>query len=198
MAVPDQAIDGCTRSQRELLRTIADLTDPQARSSSLLPGWTVGHVLTHLARNADSVVRRLGGAMRGEVLDQYPGGLARRASDIEAGAPRPARELVADVRATAGAVEATIMRMSDSSWERDTRDVRGNVQPAYAVVFSRWREVETHHVDLGLGYGWDQWPADLVERWLPTELDRLPERTDRNGLLAWIIGRAEPPAVDPW
>ena len=33
--------------------TIADLTDDGARGPSRLPGWTRGHVLTHLGRNAD-------------------------------------------------------------------------------------------------------------------------------------------------
>src|SRR5208282_6678876 len=100
MVVPSKAIAGCTQSHRELLRTIVDLTDPQARAPSLLPDWTVGHVLTHIARNADSVVRRLEGARRGEVVDQYPGGLKGRAADIEDGAARPATELVADVRSS--------------------------------------------------------------------------------------------------
>ncbi|MFF9641495.1 maleylpyruvate isomerase N-terminal domain-containing protein [Kitasatospora aureofaciens] len=36
-----------------LLRTAARLCDADARAPSLLPGWSRGHVLTHLARNAD-------------------------------------------------------------------------------------------------------------------------------------------------
>jgi maleylpyruvate isomerase len=36
-----------------LAATAAALTDGQAREASLLPGWSRGHVLTHLARNAD-------------------------------------------------------------------------------------------------------------------------------------------------
>jgi maleylpyruvate isomerase len=39
-----------------LLATAAALTDAQAREPSLLPGWTRGHVLTHIARNADGMV----------------------------------------------------------------------------------------------------------------------------------------------
>ena len=37
-------------------RGLAGLDDAGARSASLLPGWTVGHVLTHLARNADGML----------------------------------------------------------------------------------------------------------------------------------------------
>ena len=55
---------------------------------SLLPEWTRGHVLTHIARNADSFVRVLEAARRGEVVTQYEGGVASRNADIEAGASR--------------------------------------------------------------------------------------------------------------
>ncbi|MET0910545.1 MAG: maleylpyruvate isomerase N-terminal domain-containing protein, partial [Ilumatobacteraceae bacterium] len=46
-----------------------------AELPSLLPGWTRGHVLTHIARNADSFVRLLEAAGRGEVVTQYAGGV---------------------------------------------------------------------------------------------------------------------------
>jgi hypothetical protein len=39
--------------------------------------------------------------------------------------------------------------------------------------------VEVHHVDLGLGYEPDRWPAGLVERMLPDLLAGLPDRTGR-------------------
>ena len=74
-------------AQATLLAAIADLTDEVARGPSRLPGWSVGHVLTHLARNADSVVWRLEGAALGELRDQYPGGLEQRAGTLR---PAPA------------------------------------------------------------------------------------------------------------
>ena len=45
-----------------LIASIGGLTDADARGPSLLPGWTRGHVLTHLARNADGGTRLLGWA----------------------------------------------------------------------------------------------------------------------------------------
>ena len=51
-------------------------------------------------------------AARGEVRDQYPGGLDRRAADIEAGAARPAADLVRDVRAELGGGRADDGRTS--------------------------------------------------------------------------------------
>ena len=63
---------------------------------------------------------------------------------------------------------------------------------------SRWREVEVHHVDLGLGYGLSDWSEDFVSSDLPLALDRLPGRVEdpsqKTALLAWIYGRAGLPS----
>src|SRR4051794_11621167 len=49
-----RVLAGVTESHRRLFADIDGLTDAQARAASNLPDWTVGHVLTHIARNADS------------------------------------------------------------------------------------------------------------------------------------------------
>jgi maleylpyruvate isomerase len=191
-------IAGIARGQAALAATLADLTDEAARRPSRLPGWSVGHVLTHVARNADSVVRRLEGAAAGRVVDQYEGGAEGRARDIEVGSARPAAELVADVLASNRAVEVTLAAFPDAAWDRLTRSVSGGEQPARDVVFSRWREVEVHHVDLGLGYTPAQWPGDLVERWLAHAKAQFLDTVDQRTLLAWLVGRAPAPQLERW
>lgn len=198
MSVPTVDIDGCRRSHQVLLDRIVGLTDGQARAPSLLPDWTVGHVLTHIARNADSVIRRLEAAVRGQIVDQYPGGYAARAAEIAAGALRPASDLVDDVAETATRLEAVCLSIPEAAWERSTRGVSGAERPARTMMLERWREVEVHHADLGLGYEPIDWPQGLIDVWLPRELERLPQRTDRSSLLAWIVGRGEPPALPSW
>lgn len=42
-----------------MTEVISQVTDPIARKPSLLPGWTVGHVVTHLARNVEAMCRRV-------------------------------------------------------------------------------------------------------------------------------------------
>jgi maleylpyruvate isomerase len=196
--VPSVEIAGVGRAQAALGATIAALTDDVARRPSMLPGWSVGHVLTHLARNADSVVRRLAGAAEGRVVDQYAGGAEGRRHDIEEGAGRSAQELVADVLRTNGEVEAAAASFPADGWDRLTRSVGGDEQPARAVVFSRWREVEVHHVDLGLGYRPRDWPDDLVELWLPQARGRFLATADQRDLLAWLVGRGSAPRLAPW
>ncbi len=193
---PEAWVRGCVAAQSALNAGVAGLDDTHARRASALPGWSVGHVLTHLARNADSLVWRLEGAARGEVRDQYPGGLAQRAADIEAGAARPAVELVADVARTSTAVERAMTVLAPAAWDAPSRTSRGMVESSRDAVLGRWREVVVHHGDLGLAPV--PLPAALVEAWLPRELPRLADRSDPEALLTWIIGRGPVPELDPW
>jgi maleylpyruvate isomerase len=193
---PAEWVAGCVAAQEALNAELAGLDDASARAPSLLPGWSIGHVLTHVARNADSVVWRLEGAACGELRDQYPGGLEQRGADIEAGASRPAAELVADVRASSAAVERVVRDLPDAAWGAPSRTARGVVEPSRDAVLSRWREVVVHHGDLGLRPV--PIPPSLVAAWLPRELSRLPDRTDPGALLAWVIGRGDPPRLVPW
>jgi maleylpyruvate isomerase len=195
MAVSDRGI--VKKSHARLAETLAGLTDDDARGPSLLPGWTVGHVLTHLARNADSHVRLLEAAAGGEVADQYAGGDVQRAADIEAGAGRPAAELVADVMDTAARLERTWDATPEEAWRTGQGRMSSGLWPVAELPFRRWREVELHHVDLGLGYG----PSDWPEAYLAEELDRtLASRSadERRRLLAWLVGRAGVPELGPW
>jgi maleylpyruvate isomerase len=193
---PGDWIAGCLAAQEVLDDAVAGLDDATARRASLLPDWTVGHVLTHIARNADSVVWRLEGAAHGELRDQYTGGLDQRRSDIAAGAARPASELVADVAQSSGAVARTMAGLPDAAWDAPSRTSHGVVERSRDAVFSRWREVVVHHGDLGLATV--PFPPALVGAWLPRELPQLAERADPAELLAWVLGRGAAPALDAW
>lgn len=195
MAVSDRGI--VKKSHIRLGRTISGLTDGDARRPSLLPGWTVGHVLTHLARNADSHVRLLEAAARGEVADQYAGGDSQRAADIEAGAGRPAAELVADVTEAAARLERTWDATPEEVWRTGEGRVSTGVWALAELPFRRWREVEIHHVDLDLGYGPADWPDAYVEEELARTVAGLGDG-DRRRLLAWLVGRAGVPQLGPW
>jgi len=193
---PTEWVAGCVAAQAGLDTALVGLDDAAARRPSLLAGWSVGHVLTHIARNADSVVWRLEGAGRGELRDQYPGGLEQRKADIEAGAARPAAELVVDVRRTSAAVAGVMAGLPTEAWDAPSRTSRGVVESSRDAILSRWREVVVHHGDLGLAPV--PLPPEIVAAWLPRELARLAERTDPGRLLSWIIGRGDPPVLAAW
>jgi len=196
--VPRADIDACVASHQRLLGWVADLDDDGARAASRLPGWSRGHVITHLARNADSVVRRLTGAREGQVADQYEGGAAGRAAEIEAGASRSAADLLADLRTACAGVDVALAAHPEDRWDGLSRGVDGDEAPVARLPFGRWREVEVHLVDLDVGYEPSDWPAALVHRWLPELLPALAGRCEPAPLLAWILRRGAAPLLDPW
>jgi maleylpyruvate isomerase len=159
----DVDIEGCAGATARLLETIAGLTDEDARRPSLLPGWSIGHVLTHLARNADSVVRMVEGATRGESVWQYAEG--QREREIEEGSGRGADALVDDVRRSADAVARTWAATSDEVWATGVSRVRSGDCPLAVIPLRRWREVELHHADLGLSFTY----ADLSPAYIARE-----------------------------
>ena len=67
-------LSGCRASHRTLLDVVGSLDDATVRRPSRLKDWTVGHVLTHLARNAASHTRMLRAALAGTSVEQYVGG----------------------------------------------------------------------------------------------------------------------------
>ena len=210
---PTDDLERVARAQSRFSDRIAGLDDTAVRRPCALPGWTVAHLLSHVARNADSHVRRAEAAARGQVIDQYPGGFAGRAAEIDRGAGRPAVELVADVDDTAQRLATTWAGLPDEAWAAVTRDVGGRERPLWALVARRWQELEVHLVDLGLGDTHREWSEDFVATFLPrvrsTAADRLapgtdlpaPGTLDERDELAWLYGRLDRPdlpTLAPW
>lgn len=200
----DDAVAGAVGAHRRLFETLAGVDDDMARRPSLLPDWSVGHVLTHLARNADSHVRMLEAARQGQAVAQYPGGFDQRAADIEAGAGRSAVVLVEDVRSSAARLEQAWAAMTPEAWDGHGLRAGGEVWPCRQLPFHRWREVEVHHADLGLAFSFAEWSEGYASAELEASLPNLPDRLDgagRRRLAAWLLDRAADPGplvLGPW
>lgn len=183
----------CIASHAALVTWLRQIDPVAPTQPSRLPGWTVGHVLTHIARNADSHRELLAGR------PQYPSAEARNAA-IDAGARRAWEDLVADVAEAAAALDARWEAIEH--WDRDVPMAVGP-RPRYLLPMLRQREVEVHRVDLGLGYEFDDLPRDYVRRELrllemlwrarrPMGLTQLPAaalRLPPPTRLAWMTGR---------
>jgi maleylpyruvate isomerase len=150
------------RATEELLRTAQDLDPASIGSPSLLPGWTVGHVLTHIARNADGQTNLLTWARTGVETPMYPSPEARVAG-IEEGAGRPLREQIEDIKAAHERFADAGAAMPAEAW---TVMLPATGLPAAAVPWSRLREVEVHHVDLGGRYTPGDWSDAFALRLL--------------------------------
>jgi maleylpyruvate isomerase len=211
--VPGVDLRRVADAQTRLVAAIGTLDDTAARRATLLPGWTVGHVLTHVARNADSHRRRAQAAARGEVVEQYAGGHAGRAAEIEDGAGRPAGALRRDVRQSAEALARAWRGLPDAAWSADTRDVAGRIRPLRLLPARRWQELELHLVDLHIGTTHRAWSDDFVADRLPALRAGLSARlaagvpppgpgvVDERDELAWLYGRfhrADLPPLAPW
>jgi maleylpyruvate isomerase len=202
---PDEDLAHCRAAHAMLLAAVGDLSDDGARAATGLPGWTVGHVLTHLARNADAFRSVTLEATRGEIGLMYPSA-GQRDADIEAGAGRAAEELVTDLRRAVAELERTWEATPEEVWANGR--FRGPAGPGtvwlHTTPWRRWREVEVHRADLAPAFDEAALSEPYVDVELPRLLADLPARLDlagRRHLVAWLLGRADDLgtlALAPW
>lgn len=203
-ADPARAIDLCRGAHQRLARDVVALSDADARAPSRLPDWSVGHVLTHVARNADGHAHRLEAALRGQDAARYPGGSEQRDREIAEGAARPAAELAADVVATQTRLESVWDECVAAGWPSASL-LGSDSWPTTSSPVRRLREVEVHHLDLGRGYSSASWDDDYAAWELAQVLAGLPGRLAPAGqardLVVWLTGRGPAPArvdLEPW
>lgn len=219
----EAAVGPVSAATARLIRTAERFDADAATESSLCPGWTRRHVLTHVARNADALTNLLTWATTGREALMYPS-LEQRNVEIEEGATRPIEQIVADLRSSAERLAAAVSSVPEEAWERQVRTGPGGAGPtvpARRVMWLRLREVEIHHVDLDAGYTPDDWPQPFVDRALRETLqafgrrddvpsftvvvDGTPERVGTGGgvtvhgtaaaLLGWVVGRTDGAAL---
>lgn len=210
----NRQVEGLAASHQMLLERLGGLTDEMVSRSSLLPGWTVGHVLAHIAQQGDSIARLFLAAEEGELADQYEGGLAARVTAINEAASRMAAAHVVDVRQSIYALEGAIAS-ARQGWFGSARMVSGVEVRVTDLPLRRWREVEVHMGDLGLVEldcaGPASWSMDYVRHDLPvltmqwksrgsmglTDLPQLIRTQSPVIRLGWLMGRTSIDALAP-
>jgi maleylpyruvate isomerase len=212
----DRYVTGCAAAHQRLLGHLDELgAELDPRQPSLLPEWTVGHVLSHLARHAESQVGVFAAAAEGRATERYPGGREGRRAGIEQGATKPGDELVGEVRRSIWQLEGAWATCPPAGWSIVGTSL-GRPEPVAELPWLRWREVEIHHADLGLpGFAYDDWSADYIRLELdravmawrashPMGATQLPEAAlalPPARRLAWLVGRAQIdglPRVPQW
>lgn len=181
------------RATQRLLDTAAALDDTALAQPSLLPGWTRGHVLAHLARNAESYVNLLTSARTGQVIPPYASDEAR-AAGIEAGAHRPLAEQLDDLRTCAERFREAVAAMPPEAWSVTVPTYRGP-RVAATAMWGRLREVEVHHVDLDAGYAPTDWSDAFSHRLLHEVANDLAKRDEAPPLLLRPAGTGHPLTV---
>ncbi len=143
-----------------LLRRVDELSDDDLDAPTALDGWTRRHLLAHVAFNAQALRRLVSWAGTGVRTRMYDS-TEQRASEIEDGAGWEPRRLRLFVAETARTLAADLAALRDDAWQREIVTAQGRTVPATEIPWMRTREMAVHAIDLAVGLGFDDLPADL-------------------------------------
>ncbi|CAA9387870.1 MAG: Maleylpyruvate isomerase, mycothiol-dependent [uncultured Nocardioides sp.] len=185
-------------ANQRLVWTVDRLDDAAYARPSLLPHWTVGHVLAHVALNGEALAGALNGVTSGSGTPMYESQDSRDRDIAELGVADPA-EIRGRVTASTKLFEQEAAHVPDDQWDvRIERTPGGATFRARSAVQMRLREVEIHHADLGLDYTHHDWVP-----WFSAQLIEYSARHDwsepfrvlaRDLARTWEIGDGEPVA----
>jgi maleylpyruvate isomerase len=181
---------------QRLTRSVDALQGDDWSAPSLLPGWTRAHVVAHLALNGEALAAVLTGVIEGEPVPMYES-QERRDTDIEELATADPAELRGRLLASLTTFLETAQAVPEDAWAgRFERTPDGPELPLDAVPLMRVREIEIHHVDLGVGYSPDDWPPAFAELVVSGMVKRLgPEPAFRitplDGQRTWDVGATD-------
>ena len=198
------------------------VSDEDWQAPSRLPGWSRGHVATHIARQADGMVRLTEWARSGERQDMYASA-EQRETDINAGAGRTGLDYQIDLDTSAGRLNQAFDELDADAWDVVVELRSGTKVPARMLPLARLVEVVIHHVDLDIGYEVEQIEAATAEWLLEWCAFRVREREEfpkldltadsgftislgnageptavsgtSANLLGWVMGRVDDSAV---
>ncbi|MGH3519798.1 MAG: maleylpyruvate isomerase N-terminal domain-containing protein [Haloechinothrix sp.] len=170
-------LDWAGEGQRRLEDAVGRLKPQDVRAPSALPGWTRGHLITHLARNADALVNLLTWARTGTPTPMYATP-ERRNTDIEAGAGRALDEQRADLRESARRFAEGAAAVPPAKWAARVKSAQGRDVSASEVPWLRVREVWIHYVDLDIGESIDVVPDDVATKLVSDVADWMSPKLD--------------------
>ncbi|MFD5653571.1 maleylpyruvate isomerase family mycothiol-dependent enzyme [Streptomyces sp. NPDC127039] len=142
-------------------RLLTGAADADPGVPSTLPGWTRGHVVAHVAANADALGNLVHWAATGEETPMYASPKERTAG-IERGALLPAAELRAWLRDSARRLESAMSALDAQRWRAPVVTAQGRTVPATELPWMRSREVCVHAVDLDAGVSFADLPAGFL------------------------------------
>lgn len=156
-----------------VVATAAAFRNDAILAPSLCEGWSRGHVLSHLARNADALSRVCEAVLHGTDATMYDSDEARDA-DIAAGARRCAADLAEDVRTSAERLAPLLARIGhERAGMTFARTAGASPVPVERLPYMRLRELVFHHVDLDAGYGFGHLSPELARLFLTETVARL-------------------------
>jgi maleylpyruvate isomerase len=192
MTLPSwETLTGWAGQGQQAVELAAGHLEPgQVAGPSRLPGWSRGHVLSHLARNADALVNLLTWARTGTETRMYTSP-TDRADGIEAGAGRALPEQLADLAAAGERFAAAAAAVPPDRREFTVLSGQGRQIPAREVPWLRVREVWLHLADLDAGYDIDAIPGAVAWALAADVAGWMSSRTEATAELR-AAGQADP------
>jgi maleylpyruvate isomerase len=163
--------------QQALEAAAASLDEAALQAPTNLDGWTRGHILGHVARNADALGNLLTWARTGVETPMYPSTQAR-SDGIDTTAGNPLAVQRRDVRESAARLAQAALALPEQRRSFEVRSAQGRPIAALEVPWMRNRELWLHHVDLDMGFTIDDVPAEVAELLVTEVADWMSSRID--------------------
>lgn len=164
--------DDVAEATSALIDTVESLPEGSQFEPSLCAGWTRGHVLTHLARNAEALGNLVTWAVTKVETPMYASAQARNDA-IEAGAARSITAQRDDIRNASTWLGLGARALTPADDEVPLQLRGGTPERASGIATRRLREVVYHHVDLLAGYTFADAPPPVVAFFLADEVTLL-------------------------
>lgn len=180
----------------ELFRSaLSGFDSGQLLRPSLLEGWTVAHVISHVNSNARALVNLTVWASTGVETPMYSSN-DQRASDIEAGAGKPLESLVSDFDSSADELSRSLLSLSPEQLDYMVKSAKGRDISTSEIAWMRVRELWVHSVDLGTGIAFSRFPTGLLRALIDEAVAGYASRGAVSGLVlfagdtgrSWRIG----------
>jgi maleylpyruvate isomerase len=193
--VPEHSLRWLRDGTDRLVAVVDGLSDDDFAAPSLLPSWSRGTLIAHLALNAGALSNLVAWARTGAESPMYASA-EQRAADIARLGAAPAAQIRAEFHAGVVRLDADLAALPDACWAAPVRTARGRPIPASEIPWMRDREVWVHAVDLDAGVGFDGYPTDLLAALLDDAAALMSGRAEavpvaartRDGARTWAFG----------
>jgi maleylpyruvate isomerase len=144
------------------LDAVEVLADDDFEEASCLPDWSCAHVVGHVARNAEALMRLASWARTGVESAMYESREQRKA-EIESTAVVGSDALRRLLCNTAAELDRALDELDSVSWMSTVRSALGRTIPAAEIPWMRIREVWLHAIDIGANVNFSEFPPWVVD-----------------------------------
>lgn len=198
MTTPADAPRWLYEGEQELLQQVV-VAEADLSGASLLPAWTRADVVAHLIGNAQALNNLVTWAATGKPTPMYASRQARSEQITEYARNSP-EWLRSELAVASAHLSRAFTALSAEQRQVIIKTARGEERPASVVAWMRARESAVHLVDLDIGFGFGDLPADVLDAICAERLESLADAPDLPAMVVrphdrdavWHIGGSRP------